>query len=395
MAFLTDEVALDFKQVEISNNPVTFKAPAFWTVRVINHVPLEKKLYVYPIEYKVGETQFPANQLALKDDLLDIEKVTFRSIDTGGLLGTLSGSTGRTYFPPKQETFYREDMLQPAPKVEKDPFKQNYTEPFSVQIKDVTFLDGKVRFEKKIQTLKKQVAFEIQNAHVIEAYESIKNYFAKVLKTKKIQVIPTIHLENGQIVSVSASSIEIDKIDDTLIEEIKYEVVNTARKKEIDELQILTIEEFLETLEKEGVRGQELFKDEEAFFNTVLERSGTKHHSHLLFLSSKQRHELAKLRLVPKPLSFMFLLSGIDQYHIVWETLDTTEATYIWSFTNDSEIKKILKYVDSTIKQILEEGKNRYLELKEDNFSRVFHDYSDLELGFRKWMKEIEEVITN
>jgi hypothetical protein len=26
----------------------------------------------------------------------------------------------------------------------------------------------------------------------------------------------------------------------------------------------------------------------------------------------------------------VFLLSGSYQYHLVWETLDTEEATYIW-----------------------------------------------------------------
>lgn len=395
MAFLTDEVALDFKQVEISYNPVKFKAPAFWTVRVINHIPQEKKLFVEVLQYQVGETEFPPNQLALADTLLEIEKVTFSSIDTGGLLGTLNGNTGRTYFPAKQETVYRREFtLYPETKVEKVPFEQNYTEPFSVPIKDVKFLDGKVTFEKKIQLFRKAVPFEIQNAHIIKAYDSIKNYFAAVLKTKNIQVIPTIHAAGGEILSVAASSVEIDKIDHTLIEEVKFEIVNTARKKEMTgEQQVLTIAEFLETLNSEGIKGQHLFKDEEDFFDNLLERSGTKHHTHLRFLSSKHKHDLTKLRLVQKPLSFIFLLSGTDQYHVVWETLDTTEATYIWSFPKQTALKPMLLQVDKTIKQILKDGKNVYLDRKEENFTRVFHDYTDLQNGFRNWKEEIEKVI--
>jgi hypothetical protein len=395
MAFLTDEVALNFNQVEISINPVKFKAPAFWTVRVINHIPQENKLFVEVSQYQVGETDFPPNQIALADKLLEIEKVTFRSIDTGGLLGTLNGNTGRTYFPPKQETVYRpEYTLHPDPKVEKVPSKQNYTEPFSVPIKDVTFLDGKVSFDKKIQLFKKQISFEIQNAHIIKAYDSIKNYFASVLKTKNIQVVPTIHALDGEIVSVAACSAEIDRIDQTLIEKVKYAVVNMVRKKDADdEPQVLTIPEFLDTLNDEGVKGQELFKDEEDFINNLLERSGTKHHSHLLFLSSKHAHNLTKLRLVTKPLSFIFLLAGSEQNHVIWETLDTTEATYIWSFPNKMDVKAIMKQVvDQKIKQIFKDGKSAYLQQKEENFTKIVHDYTD-QYGFRKWKGEIEKVL--
>ena len=84
MAFLTEEVALDFKQVNISDSPVKFKAPAFWTVRVINYVENERRLFVEILDYQVGETDFPSNQIQLADTLIEIEKVGFRSIDTTG-----------------------------------------------------------------------------------------------------------------------------------------------------------------------------------------------------------------------------------------------------------------------------------------------------------------------
>ncbi|NOT50077.1 MAG: hypothetical protein HOP10_02225 [Chitinophagaceae bacterium] len=399
MAFLTNEVALNFTQVEveIAGKPVEkFKAPAFWTIRVINFIPQEKKIFVEVLNYQVGETVFPTSQMALTDTLIKIEKVTFKSIDTGGLLGTVNGTLTRIKLPTRAEPVYRpERPVYQETKVTREPLKQNYTEPFTIPIKDVKFLDGKVRFEKKIQLFKKLVQFEIQNAHIIQAYDAIKNYFAKVLKTKNIQVVPAIYAVDGETVSIAATSIEIDKIDDTLIEEVKFEIVNTARKKEmIGEQPLLTINEFLETLTNEGVKGQQLFKDEADFFDNLLERSGTKHHTHLRFLSSKHLHNLTKLRLVPKPLSFIFLLAGKNQYHVIWETLDTTEATYIWNFDKHKDLKWILKHVHKTIKQILNEGKNAYLDRKEDNFTRVFHDYTDLQNGFRKWKEEIEEVIS-
>ncbi len=104
---------------------------------------------------------------------------------------------------------------------------------------------------------------------------------------------------------------------------------------------------------------------------------------------------MQKLRIVHKPSSFVFLLSGIDNFHIVWETLDTQEATYIWTFTNDiKNLKQVLADIDKTINFIIRDGKNEYIGRNEKNFNRVFHDYIDLQNGFKNWKEEIEKVIT-
>src|SRR5688500_11426485 len=90
LAFLTEEVALDFNQRLISHSPIKLKAPAFWAVRVINYIDDEHKLFVEVLSYQVGETAFPKNQIELADILISIEKITFKSIDTTGLLRTLN-----------------------------------------------------------------------------------------------------------------------------------------------------------------------------------------------------------------------------------------------------------------------------------------------------------------
>lgn len=387
MAFLTKEVALDFKQVELPPNSVRFKTPAFWTIRVINYNKAEKKLFVEVLDYQVGETQFPVNQLELADILMEIEKVTFKSIDTPGWLNTLNGIRPGKFMPTKPETVYRPETPVRAP------VKRIYNEPFSVAIKDVKFLSGKVAFEKKIQQLGKSIKFEILNENIIEQYDAIKNYFANVLKTKRIQVVPTIITVDGAIESTSAVSVEIEKIDQALIEEVKFEVVKGARKKEVpgDE-QLFTKDEYLAAFVDE--EAQQLFKDDNEFFENLLENSKTKHHNHLMFLSSKHKHDLQKLRFVHNPFSFVFLLQGSVKFHIVWETLDTAEATYIWTFDNDqNNLPEVLASTNNTIGLILREGKNEYISQHKENFNRVFHDYSDLQHGFKHWKEEIEIII--
>ena len=147
MAFLTEEVALDFKQVEISDSPVNFKASAFWTIRVINYIKAEKKLFVEVLDYQVGETEFPYNQIRLADILIDIEKVVFKTIDTSGLLRTTNSTQPIKILQRKQEIVYRhETSIKPEMKFVREPIKQIYNEPFSIQIKNITFLSGGVSF---------------------------------------------------------------------------------------------------------------------------------------------------------------------------------------------------------------------------------------------------------
>ena len=396
LAFLTEEVALDFNQVEISNLPVKFKAPAFWIVRVINYIENEGRLFVEVLSYQVGETEFSHKQIELADILISIEKVTFKSIDTTGLLRTLNSPQPVKILPPKPETVYRRETPVPHQAIiQREPLKQTYNEPFSISIKDVTFLAGKVTFEKKIQRFQKLIEFEILNDNIIEEYDSIKNYFASVLKTKKIQVIPNIITTDGVVTAVSATSAEIDRIDRTLIEEVKFEFVKIARRKEtLDDKQLFTIDEYLETFASDDLKAQQLFEDENDFFEILLEKSETKHYNHLRFLSSKHKADIGKLRFVHKPFSFVFLLSSLDKFHIVWETLDTQEATYIWTVDkNKKGLKEILIHIDKTINLIIREGRNEYRSRNEENFNRVLHDYTDLQSGFKHWKEEIEKII--
>lgn len=388
MAFLTREVALDFTQVDVPPGS-KFIAPAYWVIRVINHNVNEKRLFVEVLEYHVGVTQFSEGQIALNDELMEIEKVGFKSIDTPGWLNTSNGVRPGKFLPTRPETVYRDEP------VVRLPVKRVYEDSFTVAIKDVTFLAGKVAFEKKIQPLGKLVKFEIQNDDIIEQYDAIKNYFENVLKTKRIQVAPVIMTTDGEIDSVSATSEEISRINKSLIEKVKIEMLRIAGKKEVPgENQLFTLQEYLETFVDENT--QEVFKDDDDFLETTLKRPGTKHHPHLRWLSSKHRHDLEKLRLVHKPFSYVFLLDNTDYYFIVWETLDTEEATYIWKFKKDEmTTDQIMAQTNNAINQIIKDGRNEYRARLDTNFGRLLHDYKDPKNGFKNWKSEFEKMMTN
>lgn len=396
MAFLTTEVPLDFTQVKLSVYPVRFKAEAYWNIRVINYIASERRLHVEVLKYHVGSTDFSDKQLQLEDQLSEVEIVTFNDIDPSGLHLTLNGTSPLAYKPSEHKTVYRPEtpVQLTIPPFERKPVIQHYEELFSIAIKDATFHNGYVSFEKKLPGFKKPVTFQIPNAHLVEQYDAIKNYFAIVLKTKKIEIVPSIILTDGDISSVNATSAEIDRIDPTLIEEVKFELVKSTRKKDPpDDQLLLAIDEYIETFtDEENIAG--IFASDEDFMNVILEKSGTKHYHHLRFLSSKQQADLQKLRIIQRPFSFVFFLAGAQHYHIVWETLDTTEATYIWSAAKDNNaVNEFVKGTQAIIQRILKDGKSEYIREKEYNFTRVFHDYTSLQVGFSIWKQEIEGVI--
>ena len=117
-----------------------------------------------------------------------------------------------------------------------------------------------------------------------------------------------------------------------------------------------------------------------------------KHSKHIQFLANKHERYVMKLRFVLQPFSFVFLLAGEQNYHIILETLDTEEATYIWhTEKNKSVLIDTIKLIDKELNIIREKGRQAYLETNPHNFSRIVHDYSDNNKGITIWKGQLEE----
>ena len=82
-------------------------------------------------------------------------------------------------------------------------------------------------------------------------------------------------------------------------------------------------------------------------------------------------------------------------FHIILETLDTEEATYVWYFDADKrKLPVTLKLIDDDLNTIRNKGRQLFLENIPTNFSRVHHDYSDDRKGFVIWKDLLEERLT-
>jgi len=399
-AYLTLDKPLTFEQVGLSaipviNNMKGFKTPAYWTVKVINHSELEKRIFCEIISYHVGDTNFNNYSKQLLDKLNDIEVITFKSIDTYGLLKTLNVRAGATFTPAKSVF---SDKQEP---IVKQPVIQSINETFFVPLKDVRFKLGCVSFEKKFKEYKQTIELTIPNYDIREEFDAVKNYFANVLRTKKIQVTANIEITDNEITSKNAKSPEIDKIDKQIIDNVKFEFVKSTMKKKLNveiDKSLFTMDEYFNTFADEKFQSNTFYKNEKELFEDLLQISNTKHYKHLRFLSSKHSHEIMKLRFVHKPFSFIFLIQGDRNYHIIWETLDTEEATYVWHIDKDIKDIKVLKLTLQKIEDIINvikvQGKTAYLNSADEPFRRVYHDYSELVDGFVKWKGELENILT-
>lgn len=117
-----------------------------------------------------------------------------------------------------------------------------------------------------------------------------------------------------------------------------------------------------------------------------------RHHRHLRYLAEKHAGYLIKVRFVLQPFSFVFLLEGVEQFHLILETLDTEEASYVWHFPNIvSDLPARLKEIDRHLDIIRKKGRQAFLIAPPENFSRILHDYTDEQKGFILWKDMLEE----
>ena len=137
-----------------------------------------------------------------------------------------------------------------------------------------------------------------------------------------------------------------------------------------------------------------IYPNEDELLENILSLKQYKHHRHLRYLSQKHERTILKLRFVLEPFSFVFLLAGNNQYHLVWETLDTEEATYIWHIEKSGyELERSIKRVDGLLGQIRTKGRQQYWGTNPEHFSRIVHDYSDDAKGLIIWKDTLEEKL--
>jgi hypothetical protein len=70
----------------------------------------------------------------------------------------------------------------------------------------------------------------------------------------------------------------------------------------------------------------------------------------------------------------------------------TRRRLYIWHVKKDrGALSKNLSEINKALSLIRTKGREAFLEGRPENFSRVFHDYSDDRKGFILWKDNLDE----
>ena len=262
------------------------------------------------------------------------------------------------------------------------------SENIKVLIEQLDFRFGTIAFTHKSSQLPTALEFEIENDYIRPEFGVLKPYFAKVMDSKTVEITISAEFENNVLVAQLAISRDLERINREVLESVRFRFVEQrffAKKSNSEEESDIAQDEE---------RIQTLYPSEHELLEDILSKKNVKHFRQLRYLADNHARSILKLRFVLYPFSFVFLLTGNHQFHMVLETLDTEEATYIWHFDkNSSTLKENIASVDSALNTIRNQGRQVYLESRPVNFSRIIHDYSDDRKGFIQWRDSLEEKL--
>jgi superfamily II DNA or RNA helicase len=386
----TDACILPISCLDLSLEIQQFKEDITWKIRVLDYDEENYILKTEIIDYNV-HTEINANQ-QISLQFLIIDKIKFRAIDTACLLRSvqLKQATPNSFASEPTVEYQNTNNVKSyiVPTITKV-----FHKTIKVSFNKITFCSASVRFSLFIEEFKQDINFEIENADIRPEFEAIKQYFVKLLKKKIITVNIEIHYSFDGIISVTATSEDIDKINNSIIDSVRFEFVKreivSFKGKPGDTNIINTIDNLI--TDKGTTK---LFNTEQGIIDDILSVKNSKHYHQLKYLSAQHLSSVLKIRFILQPFSFLFLLVGEKQYHIVWETLYSEEATYIWHFEKTMDaLRNGLKELEIILNEIKATSKIDYLKKEHDNFSRVMHDYSDAKSGFVVWKGAMEEKL--
>jgi hypothetical protein len=277
---------------------------------------------------------------------------------------------------------------------------------FKIYFTDAIFSLGYVAFSKYIFELGKNVDFKIKNENILAEFDNIKSGFAKILKTRKFKVYATITAADRKITDIKAESPEISRINEELIESVKYQrTISWIKSPKIldTDKSLFTAEDIFDEMKSNDIEGNIFKQSEQDILKFMLDNHKTRNKKHLEYLSGSKHSEKSKLKFTLQPsFGFLFLIEGKENNHFVWELLNS-HATYIWSIgKSEQDIDLQYKRIEVTINSIRESGREKYKRAYRQNhldndlvFCVIEHDAisSNLVDGFVKWKHKLNEML--
>ena len=422
--FLTNDTPLQLSILNLGEAFNSFKTQAYWKIKILNYNEINFTISTEIISYHTGDTPFSIEQLNYASELEKIKVVFFTKIDTSALCQTYVGVkkdlaivAPNTNVTPEFNArgYAKQRVIEPFPSVERvihgantmahlrdvegyTTINLNKTETIEVNLEDVKFGNGFISFSFEKPYLRETIQFKIINTFIKEEFDAIKNYFKNIFQTEYISVEISYIIENGILVESKATSAILETINNSVIESVKLCYLHDLpdRINRLKPTKDFYTKEDLLALLSNSKKDLNIFENDKFFVEAIFEISNTKHFKQLNFLSDKHNYKQRGIQFILKPFAFIFFIEGKENYHLVWETLNTAEATYVWKLNKNLEsLNKSIKNIENIIASIKAktDGKLSYISLNEGNFNRVIHDYSDPGKGFITWKKEMDILL--
>jgi hypothetical protein len=219
---------------------------------------------------------------------------------------------------------------------------------------------GYVKFSKHIKKLNQSLDFKITNENILTEFDNIKYWFSKKLKIKKFKVKAYFTLIDNRLTEFTATSKDIDNIDQNLIEGVKVQrtlgITKSIRPQEIDK-GLFTADDLYSLDNKNDLEGNVFKQTEKDILDMLIEKCSIRNRRELIYLSGSKQSLNYRIRFTNYPnFGFIFATEGELNNHFIWELLNSN-ATYIWTVEkgkNEIELqyKRIEKIInaDSTLK---------------------------------------------
>ena len=417
--YITPDHSLALHQTNIPTENTSFRGSEdyFWRVEVTDVNRDQKSVSMNVVEYYPTETA----QFSEQSQKYDVEKLLFEPFDWNQLEGFLScykKSDFQGLIVEVEEEDEADFDWDDDPDYDEEPTELPELRPREAQIEVVqeecrvsfaktTFHDGRVEFDCVLDRFPRGVTFVIHNPCVLREFEYVKGYFPKVFGARTFQVSVTVTLEDHFISKKSATSPEIESIDQNTVRAVKdcraLTLIKTPKSSKKRQA-IFTAADVFDNFEEAAIES-ELFvlkQSEQDILSLLAKQKSIRNKRQLDYLANVKQSADHVIRFALKPrFGFIFCIHGQEMNHFCWELLDSN-ATYIWSINNvQGSMTAQFNRIDETICQIREIGRQRYKhahatgELDSDlAFHTLTHKsiQSDSAESFSVWKQELDSI---
>jgi hypothetical protein len=285
-----------------------------------------------------------------------------------------------------------------------DQSERHYRYQLRVHFKEMRFMPGAVCFTADLPALSEPVEIEVDNPHIVPEFEFIRSYFANALGRKKLEVRVDLTLCGDRIQHLSGHSRQIEAIDEKMVSTLKNTRVLGLRKPPkviVVDKHLFNADEIFDQYYDEP--DPNLFHQNARDIIRDLTAQGVvRNRKQLEYLAGRKQRSDQKILMTLAPhFGFMFIVSGQQENHFIWELINS-HATYVWSFPRSRSFEFQLKKVEQIIGMIREQGRDQYKSDYQTDiaslpyrFNTVVHRHagSGITDPFPGWKHQLEELL--